>query len=161
MEHAGETSLVKRMASSKNKWPEQQIWTWFTKICLALQQYHSSQVVHGNIRADNIFLTGTDEIKLGHMKVHEHKIDLGTIVSVDLLHKMDKYKAPEAFEAEIEKENACDIWALGVLLYEMCTFQSPFGGSYLTMVDSIKAVQIADFPDHVGDEFRILIPSLL
>jgi serine/threonine protein kinase len=42
----------------------------------------------------------------------------------------NEYLAPEIHNAKLEKPNMTkqDVWAIGVIAYELCTFNLPFNG---------------------------------
>ena len=45
--------------------PEEQVLEWFTQMCLALKHIHDRQILHRDIKTQNIFLTIRGEVKLG------------------------------------------------------------------------------------------------
>jgi serine/threonine-protein kinase len=102
---------------------------------LALGYLHRKNIVHRDIAPDNLMLTH-DEDNLPRVKL----IDLGIAKSLDrpgamtstgiFLGKL-KYASPEQFGslAVGEKlDGRCDIYALGVVLYELLTGVHPFVG---------------------------------
>lgn len=67
------------------------------------------------------------------------------------------YKAPEMFEGGGYDEKI-DLWALGVIMYELVTGRNPFLSEY--MADTIKNIQTldVDFKEEVwGDYSKICI----
>ncbi len=80
----------------------------------ALQHVHSLAVIHRDVKAQNVFLTGTGILKLGDFGVakaltHTHSV-ARTFIGTP------SYLAPELVEGEPYSYSA-DIWALGVLVY--------------------------------------------
>uniref|UniRef100_A0A9J8B7Z5 non-specific serine/threonine protein kinase n=1 Tax=Cyprinus carpio carpio TaxID=630221 RepID=A0A9J8B7Z5_CYPCA len=67
MEYCAGGDLPKKMETQKEKgfFEEQQILDWFVQICLALQYIHKNNVLHRDIRSENVFLTEDGYINLG------------------------------------------------------------------------------------------------
>ena len=51
--------------NKKEYFTEVEIFNWFVQICLALEYIHGRKVLHRDIKASNIFLTGNNSVKLG------------------------------------------------------------------------------------------------
>lgn len=58
-------SRIIKQRQKKQYFPEEQIIDWFLQICLALKHIHDRQILHRDIKAQNIFLTSKNEVKLG------------------------------------------------------------------------------------------------
>ena len=59
-----------KIKSIKGKhFPESQILTWFVQICSALKNVHVNNIIHRDIKSQNIFLTKTNIVKLGDFGV--------------------------------------------------------------------------------------------
>ncbi|CAD8056796.1 unnamed protein product [Paramecium primaurelia] len=120
MEYANNGTLGQYIKSRQQPLPETQIIDWFTQLCLAIQCVHSQRIIHRDIKAENVFLHD-DKLKLG---------DFGIARSVEQTLATTFIGTPYYLSPEIIQNQPysykSDIWALGVLLYEMCTFKYPF-----------------------------------
>jgi len=102
---------------------EVQIIRWLAEVLLALTHMHSQNVLHRDIKPQNMFLNRWKDIKLGDFglstvrkdKKKQHQTAVGTL----------GYAAPELLEGKAYDEK-CDIYALGCSLYEITTLRSPF-----------------------------------
>ena len=56
---------IKRKANKNESFSEGEIFNWFIQICLALEYIHSRRVIHRDLKAQNIFLSGNMTVKLG------------------------------------------------------------------------------------------------
>ncbi|KAJ8028171.1 Serine/threonine-protein kinase Nek1 [Holothuria leucospilota] len=103
--------------------PEDQIMDWFVQICLALKHVHDRKILHRDIKSQNIFLTKKGIIKLGDFgiaRVLNNTMELArTCIGTPY------YLSPEICENK-PYNNKSDIWALGCVLYELCTLKHAF-----------------------------------
>ncbi|MGA9293472.1 MAG: protein kinase [Ignavibacteriaceae bacterium] len=99
-----------------------------TKIARGLAKAHSKGIIHRDIKPANILLTEDSEIKIvdfglaklaGKSMLTKEGTTLGTIA----------YMSPEQTRGT-EIDSRTDIWALGVVIYEMLTGTLPFKGDY-------------------------------
>lgn len=92
------------------------------QVCDGLAYAHSQRTVHRDIKPANILLTREGSVKLvdfGLAEVlgtHSFAGGAGTYA----------YMAPEDFHPEGQSDRQSDIWAVGVILYEMLAGRRPF-----------------------------------
>lgn len=117
------SSKIKEKIQKKGAFSENEILDWFTQICLAIKHVHDRKIIHRDIKTQNIFLTKRKIAKLG---------DFGIARILSLTKDKAKtmigtpyYLAPEIIKNE-PYSFSCDIWSLGVVLYELCTLKPPF-----------------------------------
>jgi tetratricopeptide (TPR) repeat protein/tRNA A-37 threonylcarbamoyl transferase component Bud32 len=99
-----------------------------SEIAAGLQEAHSKGVVHRDIKPANVMLSLEGRVKitdfgLAHLIGTERLTRSGSTVGTIA------YMAPEQVQAE-EIDHRADIWALGVVLYELVTGKLPFRGAY-------------------------------
>jgi NIMA (never in mitosis gene a)-related kinase len=94
---------------------------------LALHHVHSRKVLHRDIKSQNVFIAANGSIKIGDLGVAKL---LGTRMQfATTVVGTPYYLSPELCEGKPYNEKS-DIWAIGVLLYEMCTVgKMPFEAS--------------------------------
>jgi len=99
-----------------------------TQIAEGLQAAHEEGVIHRDIKSANIMITEKGQVKImdfglaklrGSAELTKKHATLGTAA----------YMSPEQARGE-SVDYRSDIWAFGVVLYEMLTGQLPFRGKY-------------------------------
>ena len=91
--------------------------------CLGLKEIHNKKLIHRDIKPQNLFLTKDLRVKIG---------DFGTSKQLSAENRYAKtqvgtmmYMAPEIIKGEMYNEKV-DIWALGCIVYELCTLKCCF-----------------------------------
>lgn len=107
----------------KQMLPENKIWKYFIQTCMGLEYLHSKQILHRDVKALNIFLSNDDSIRIGDLGVA--KILNNTACFAQTQVGSPYYLSPELCE-EKPYNTKSDVWALGCVLYEMCTTKHPF-----------------------------------
>lgn len=100
------------------------------QICDGLQAAHDRGIIHRDIKPPNIFLT-----KDGRAKVADFGLAKGLDVEGTMLTKAGlgmgtpDYAAPEQYDDVPDLDHRVDIYALGVMMYQMLTGRLPRGTS--------------------------------
>ena len=120
----GDLSIKIKQQREKNLFfQEDLILNWFTQICLAIKHIHDRKILHRDIKSQNIFLTKEGLVKLGDFGIAKC-LDT-TLDKAKTLIGTPYYLSPEIINDQ-PYDFSSDIWALGVLLYEMCDLKMPF-----------------------------------
>jgi serine/threonine protein kinase len=109
--------------------PESQAVEIILKVATALQQVHALNLVHRDVKPDNILLAPGGVVKLtdlGLVKVLDDDIDL-TQLNSGL--GTPNYMAPEQFNNAKHADPGFDIYSLGATLYTAVTGEIPFRAS--------------------------------
>jgi len=116
------TTIAKRKKSNA-VWSENEVMRIFVQICLALKHVHEHNILHRDLKSQNIFLTSKGLVKLG---------DFGIAKVLDSTEDQARtqigtpyYLSPEICES-LPYGRQSDIWSLGVILFELLTFELPF-----------------------------------
>ncbi|HEX3474922.1 MAG TPA: serine/threonine-protein kinase [Kofleriaceae bacterium] len=111
--------------------------------CEALAEAHSLGIVHRDIKPANFFITrGSDGLPL--LKVLDFGISKSPTTGSNLTATQSvmgtpAYMSPEQMRSSRDVDHRTDIWALGVVLYELLQGTAPYGGdTFSSMV--IKVV---------------------
>ncbi|EFJ51235.1 hypothetical protein VOLCADRAFT_88105 [Volvox carteri f. nagariensis] len=101
------------------------------EIARGLLHLHDCGVVHGDFKPANVLLNSSREDRRGFVvKVADFGLAHVLPITADSLFTDSwgsiAYMAPEAFGGKVSR--ATDVWAFGVVLWEMLTAQRPFAG---------------------------------
>jgi eukaryotic-like serine/threonine-protein kinase len=97
----------------------------------ALDYAHSHRVVHRDVKPANILITADNRVKITDFGIA--RIDTSNLTQEGQLLGTPNYMAPEQIQGR-EVDHRADLFALGVVLYEMLTRHKPFQGENLTVV---------------------------
>ena len=138
MEYVGGGDLADRLSQKSNPIPVEEIIKILSQMCAGVQAIHDVGIVHRDLKPENILLTKDGNIKIADFgiartgygpKLTEHGGVVGTI----------DYVSPE-YMLNSQVDWRSDIYALGILAYEMLTGESPFSGDsvYAVMTQRLK-----------------------
>ena len=117
----------------KNQYSENQLAVLFYQVLSGLYYLHSNNIVHRDLKLENILISEIEKDKVTNEKYFWVKIiDFGT-AKIFEKNKSEKavvgssyYIAPEVLHKHYNEK--CDTWSVGVILYMLIVGRAPFDG---------------------------------
>jgi len=125
----------------------------------ALAHAHAHGVVHRDIKPDNVMLSGRHALvtDFGVAKAVSEATGAHTLTSVGVALGTPAYMAPEQAAADPHLDHRVDLYAVGVLGYELLTGRPPFAG--LTPQETLAA-HVTQQPEPVTKHRPEITPAL-
>jgi eukaryotic-like serine/threonine-protein kinase len=119
-------------------------------VALALQYAHEKGVVHGDIGPDHVRLTRESAVVTDFGVAQAIAVSTGgaaltTLTQNGLSGRTPAYMAPEQALGDENPDHRVDIYAWGMMAYELLAGRHPFGGRS-TPAQAMVAAQIAEMP---------------
>ncbi|VDP80771.1 unnamed protein product [Echinostoma caproni] len=128
------TELIGSMRDKGERFAESRVWHIFIQLVVALRYLHREKgILHRDLSANNIMLGEGDKVTITDFGLARQKqwdtfkmiSTVGTLV----------YSCPEIVQ-NIPYGEGVDIWALGCILYQICTYTPPFQAECILTVAS-------------------------
>ena len=116
--------------------PYQEAVGYVLQACEALAEAHAAGVIHRDLKPANLFLEacgdGSRRIKVLDFGVSKSLLDatpgLGALTKTANLVGSPLYMSPEQLDSAKDVDARTDVWALGIVLYELIAGRTPFRG---------------------------------
>jgi serine/threonine protein kinase/tetratricopeptide (TPR) repeat protein len=117
---------LKRFIRRKEKITEEEVIAIAKQVCEGLSEAHELGVVHRDLKPQNIMIDEKDNAKVMDFGI-ARSVEAPGVTQTGVMIGTPDYMSPEQAEGE-EADQRSDIYALGVILYEMVTGSVPFKG---------------------------------
>ncbi|KAG1683586.1 Serine/threonine-protein kinase Nek4 [Nymphon striatum] len=132
---------------------------WFIQISMALQYIHERNILHRDLKTQNIFLTKSKIIKLGDFGIA--RVLDSTCQMATTLIGTPYYMSPEIFTNKPYNHKS-DVWALGCCLYEMTSLRHPFNAKDMnSLMYKILKKKPPPMPRNYHSDLLALMKSML
>ena len=133
------------------------------QICKALKAAHDKGITHRDIKSENIMINTDNMVKVMDFGLAKLK-DEARLSRTSSTAGTIAYMAPEQIKGD-DIDHRADIWALGVVLFEMLTGKFPFKGEYESAMPysivNTDPEPIKIFRSEVPEELELIIYKAL
>jgi len=125
----------------------------------ALAAAHRQGVIHRDVKPDNVMLLGKHAVvaDFGIAKAVSDAAGQNTLTTMGVALGTPAYMAPEQAAGDPHVDHRADMYAVGVMAYEMLTGRTPF---HAMTPQAILAAHVTQTPEPVGER-RESVPPLL
>lgn len=125
--------LAHKLEEARGPLPLREGLSWLEQACMGLQAAHERDVVHRDVKPQNIFVTNSGNVKLMDFGIARKRTAQGVTMS-GMIGGTPEYMSPEQINNFSDVTYATDIYALGVTAYQLFTGVLPFDFPELTRV---------------------------
>ena len=153
---------LKNLVKERKRLNEAEARYYMGQLIEGVKYIHSQDVIHRDLKLDNLFLGSKMELKIG---------DFGLAAKIGFTGQKRKticgtpnYIAPEVLNAKLYGYSfECDIWSMGVILYAMVVGKTPFESKNLKVTyNNIKSKNyIIPEEANLSTDLKELISELL
>jgi tetratricopeptide (TPR) repeat protein/predicted Ser/Thr protein kinase len=118
---------LKGLVKSKGKLPAEEVVQIIKQVCLALEAAHAEGVVHRDLKPQNIMVDQQSRVYVMDFGI-ARSVEPGGMTQTGMLVGTPEYMSPEQVRGEHVGPQS-DIFALGLILYELLTDKMPFEAS--------------------------------
>lgn len=134
------------------------------QICAGAGYAHRSGLVHADIKPQNILVTPQDVVKVTDFGIAQALTDTQPLTRNEVVWGSPHYFAPEQARGE-QPTPASDVYAIGIVLFEMLTGQLPYNGTNqqeLALAHIREAVpRVTDFNPRVPDSLSNIVYKVM
>ncbi|KAM9992111.1 hypothetical protein ACTFIZ_012754 [Dictyostelium cf. discoideum] len=186
MEYANNGNLQDYMAEKRDLIPENEIWSFFIDLCHGIGYLHHSGIIHRDIKPPNILIHQSYDSITDREVTHLMISDFGTCDTIGPLESLVtpplfknnikrtgntgtiEYLAPELLQKGVNGEynsdydEKCDIWSLGILLYQMAYGSLPYRYSGDPFIDEDPNRNLPSLIDEIAgfSNNRLIFPQI-
>ena len=139
---------------------------YLVQACTGIAEAHARGMIHRDLKPGNLFLErrpdGTPFIKILDFGIAKFSSVDFKLTETKSVVGSPSYMAPEQLRSSKLVDTRTDIWALGIVMYELLTEKLPFDGD--SMPELVLAITTADpppLPDSVPPELAAIVRRCL
>lgn len=151
---------LKTAIKLKRVWAPLEAASLVALIAEAVGQAHQMNIVHRDIKPDNIILSDDGTVKLLDFGVARARVEgMKTLTKTGMTLGTPEYMSPEQFEGK-KVEPPSDIYSLGIILYQLMIGELPFSGNRMELAIRILTETITP-PRAIRTEIPVWLDQIV
>ncbi|MCB0833345.1 MAG: protein kinase [Bacteroidetes bacterium] len=139
--------------------PVKQAIEWIKEIALGLKVAHDKNIIHRDIKAENIMLTKAGQLKIMDFGLAKFR-SKGTLTKAGTSVGTLAYMSPEQAQGQ-KADHRSDLWSLGIVFFELLTGDLPFKSEHEAGLMYLVVNQDPPMPSELDRRLPSSIDSLL
>jgi TolB-like protein len=131
------------------------------EIASAIAYAHDRGIVHRDIKPENVLISGgialVADFGVAKALINSSTAGRGPLTSAGIAIGTPAYMSPEQVTADPSVDHRADIYALGMIAYEMLAGQTPFAGR---TAQALLSAHVVDMPDPLQNRRAAIPPAL-
>lgn len=119
---------LKKIIKAEGALPIKRVLSLASDICDGIGYAHRSGLVHADVKPQNILVTPEDMVKVTDFGIAQALSDTQPLQRQEVVWGSPHYFSPEQARGE-QPTTASDVYAIGIVLFEMLTGQLPYSGA--------------------------------
>lgn len=163
---------IQRLRPKQERMPMARVLEIVRQVASALHSVHAANIVHCDLKPDNIFLVpdsavpGGERVKLLDFGIAKFLTQsVGQTTTTNLILGSPRYMAPEQCEGREELSNKADVYALGIIFYELLAGERPFNAATPTALlrqhIGMKPPPLRERAPQVSEDLASLVHDML
>ena len=155
--------ILDNQKSKRNLLPLEQALEYAAQMAEGLTKAHEKGIIHRDIKSDNLMITAEGRLKIMDFGLAKFRGDVGLTQTGTTVGTI-AYMSPEQIVAG-EVDHRTDLWAYGVILYEMLAGERPFRGEHeaaiMYEILNVEPKAVQSYRSDVPENIQTLVSELL
>jgi eukaryotic-like serine/threonine-protein kinase len=161
MEYVDGCAMDEYLRQRKGPLPEQTILKVLMSISAALSVAHTAGIIHRDLKPANILISQKGQLKVADLGLARSQ-DMPALTMEQMMVGSPGYMSPERLVAGGQVDHRSDIYALGVIGYQLVFGTMPYNGDIVQVIHGHLSGQAAfDLPTHCRPETVQLIQKMM
>lgn len=153
--------IKQRAAEGYRYFEEHEVGYTFVQLAMSVDHIHRRRMLHRDIKGANVMLMTNGLIKLGDFGFSHQYDDSVSDQVASTFCGTPYYLAPELWRRQRYSKKA-DVWAMGILLYEMMALKRPFMGQGMrALMECVLSGNIPPLPAKFSADLRAVCLAML
>jgi tRNA A-37 threonylcarbamoyl transferase component Bud32 len=115
----------------------------FNELCKGLKYAHDRQIIHRDIKPNNVLISKTGQVKLVDFGIAKSLEEDEGLTKTGVVMGTPAYMSPEQLISTKYVDNLTDIYSMGVMFYQMITGQRPYGADFTA--ENIRKITLGEY----------------